>query len=98
MESPRSCATEPLRVWSLPRTTAGPRWKSCWTYSRNNPICKKRKAMVWEIERKLAEDVARPIVYHYTAATCWHAPLKGYVHQANSICNNCRFDQVWLER
>jgi hypothetical protein len=23
---------------------------------------------------------------------------KGYVHQANSNYNNCRFDQVWLER
>ena len=58
----------------------------------------KRTAMVWEIERKLAQDVARPIVYHNTAATCWHPHLQGYVHQQNSIYNNWRFDQVWLER
>ena len=58
----------------------------------------KRTAMVWEIERKLAEDVARPIVYHNTAATCWHPHLQGYVHQENSIYNNWRFDQVWLEK
>jgi peptide/nickel transport system substrate-binding protein len=58
----------------------------------------KRKAMVWEIERKLAEDVARPIVYHNTSATCWHPHVQGYVHQENSIYNNWRFDHVWLER
>jgi peptide/nickel transport system substrate-binding protein len=57
-----------------------------------------RKAMVWEIERTLAEDVARPIIYHNCTATCWHPHVKGYVHQENSIYNNWRFDQVWLER
>ena len=36
-----------------------------------------RKAMVWEIERTLAEDVARPIIYHNCTATCWHPHVKG---------------------
>jgi peptide/nickel transport system substrate-binding protein len=58
----------------------------------------KRKALVWEIEQMLAQDVARPIIYHNTAATCWHPHVKGYVHQENSIYNNWRFDHVWLER
>ncbi len=58
----------------------------------------KRKAIVWQIERILAEDVARPIVYHNRSSTCWHAYLKGYVHQENSIYNNWRFDQVWLDK
>ena len=40
----------------------------------------KRKAIVWEIERVLAEDVARPIVYHNRSGTCWQPHLKGYVH------------------
>src|SRR5436853_4646511 len=31
----------------------------------------KRKQLVWEIERKLAEDVARPIILYGRAATCW---------------------------
>jgi peptide/nickel transport system substrate-binding protein len=58
----------------------------------------KRKAIVWEIERKLAEDVARPIVYHNRSATCWHAHLKGHVHHENSIYNNWRFEDVWLDK
>src|SRR5436853_2541272 len=31
----------------------------------------KRKKLVWEIDRKLQEDVARPIIYHMRQATCW---------------------------
>ena len=58
----------------------------------------KRKTMVWEIERILAQDVARPIIYHNRASTCWHAHLKGYVHQENSIYNNWRFEEVWLDK
>jgi peptide/nickel transport system substrate-binding protein len=58
----------------------------------------KRKAIVWEIERILAEDVARPIVYHNRSATCWHAHLKGYVLHENSIYNNWRFENVWLDK
>ena len=58
----------------------------------------KRKAIVWEIERVLAEDVARPIVYHNRSGTCWHPHLKGYVHMENSIYNNWRFETVWLDK
>ena len=58
----------------------------------------KRKAIVWEIERKLAEDVARPIVYHNRSGTCWHAHLKGHVHHENSIYSNWRFDHIWLDK
>ena len=31
----------------------------------------KRKKLVWEIERKLAEDGARPIIFYPRRATCW---------------------------
>lgn len=58
----------------------------------------KRKKIVWEIERILAEDGARPVIFHGRAATCWHPHLKGYVHQENSIYNAWRFDRVWLEK
>src|SRR5438874_1451424 len=58
----------------------------------------KRKAIVWEIERVLAEDVARPIIYHNRSGTCWHAHLKGYVLHENSIYNNWRFENVWLDK
>jgi peptide/nickel transport system substrate-binding protein len=58
----------------------------------------KRRKIVWEIEKKLTEEVARPILYHNRAATCWHPHLKNYVHQENSIYNNWRFDDVWLDK
>jgi peptide/nickel transport system substrate-binding protein len=58
----------------------------------------KRRKIVWEIERKLAEDVARPIFYHNKAATCWQPHLKGHVLHENSIYNNWRLDHVWLDR
>jgi peptide/nickel transport system substrate-binding protein len=58
----------------------------------------KRKSIVWEIERKLAEDLARPIIYYRRAATCWQPYLKGFVLHHNSIYNNWRFEDVWLDK
>lgn len=58
----------------------------------------KRKKIVWEIERILTEEVARPILYHNRSGTCWQPHVKGFVLGENSIYNNWRFDQVWLEK
>ena len=58
----------------------------------------KRRKIVWDIERRLAEDVARPIIYHNRAGTCWQDYVKGHVHQENSLYNNWRFDTVWLDK
>ncbi|TXL82337.1 peptide ABC transporter substrate-binding protein [Vineibacter terrae] len=58
----------------------------------------KRKKMVWEVERKLVEDVARPIISHNVANTCWQPHLKGLVLQSNSIYNGWRFEGVWLDK
>ena len=58
----------------------------------------KRKQLVWEIERKLAEDVARPILYHSRSGTCWHPHVKGYTMMVNSIYNGLRMEDVWLDR
>ena len=58
----------------------------------------KRKALVWDIERVLTDDIARPIIYHGTAAQCWHPYVKNYVRQENSIYNEWRLDQVWIDR
>src|SRR5262249_44270122 len=57
----------------------------------------KRKRLVWEIERKLAEDLARPMIYHDRAATCWYPRLKGFVLHRNGTYSNWRFEDVWLE-
>ena len=58
----------------------------------------KRKALIWAIERKLAEDAARPILYHSRSGTCWQPYVKGYTPMVNSIYNGLRFEDVWLDR
>jgi peptide/nickel transport system substrate-binding protein len=58
----------------------------------------RRKKMVWEIERRLAEDVARPVLYHNRSGTCWHPYVKGYTPMVNSIYNGNRMEDVWLDK
>jgi peptide/nickel transport system substrate-binding protein len=58
----------------------------------------KRRRLVWEVDRKLALDVARPIIFHNNAATCWHPYVKGIVLHQNSIYNNWRLEDVWLDK
>ena len=62
------------------------------------PDLEKRKKIVWEIEKKLADDSARPIIGYNVANTCWTPQLKNVVLQVNSIYNGWRFEDVWLER
>jgi peptide/nickel transport system substrate-binding protein len=57
----------------------------------------KRKELVWAIERKLAEDAARPILWHNRSGT-WHPYLKGYTPMINSIYNGLRMEDVWLDK
>jgi len=58
----------------------------------------KRKRLVWEIDKKLQEDGARPIVYHFRAATCWQPHLKGVTVMVNSQYNGWRMEDWWLDR
>jgi peptide/nickel transport system substrate-binding protein len=58
----------------------------------------KRLKMVWDIDRKLQEDIARPIIAYGRAAGCWQPYVKGVVLHTNSIYNNWRFEDVWLDR
>jgi peptide/nickel transport system substrate-binding protein len=62
------------------------------------PDRNKRKQLVWEIERKLAEDDARPIIYYLRGATCWHPHVKGLTIMVNSIFNGSRFEDLWLDK
>jgi peptide/nickel transport system substrate-binding protein len=58
----------------------------------------KRKKLVWAIDQKLQQDGARPIIFHYRAATCWQPHLKGLTIMVNSIYNGWRFEDVWLDK
>jgi peptide/nickel transport system substrate-binding protein len=57
-----------------------------------------REKLVWEIERKLAEDGARPIIFHNRVAYCWQSRVKGWTMMVNSIINNWRMEDVWLDQ
>jgi peptide/nickel transport system substrate-binding protein len=57
----------------------------------------KRKKLVWEIERRLAEDDARPIIFYQRAANCQQPRLKGLTFMVNSIYNGSRFEDLWLD-
>jgi peptide/nickel transport system substrate-binding protein len=58
----------------------------------------KREELVWAVERKLAEDAARPVLWHNRSGTCWHPYVKGYIPMVNSIYNGLRMEDVWLDR
>ena len=58
----------------------------------------KRKKLVWEIERKLAEESARPVIFYDRRATCRQPYVKGWTPMVNSLFNGWRFEDVWLEK
>src|SRR6266481_153696 len=58
----------------------------------------KRKALVWEIERKLAEDGARPIIFYALGGNCRQPDVKGLTIMSNSIYNGWRMEDVWLDK
>jgi peptide/nickel transport system substrate-binding protein len=58
----------------------------------------KRRQLVWEIDRKLQEDIARPIIAHNKSAGCWHPHVKGLTLMVNSIYNGWRFEDIWLDK
>jgi len=62
------------------------------------PDAEKRKKLVWEIERKLAEDAARPVIFYPRGATCRQPYVKGLTIMVNSIYNGWRMEDVWLDK
>ena len=53
---------------------------------------------MWEIERKLAEDNVRPVIFFARSAWCFQPRVKGMTLMVNSIYNGSRFEDVWLDR
>ena len=58
----------------------------------------KRRAMVWAIDKKLQEDVARPVIFHSRLGTCWQPYVKGVTIMVNSSYNGYRYEDVWLDK
>jgi peptide/nickel transport system substrate-binding protein len=57
-----------------------------------------RHKLVWEIDKKLQEDGARPVIQHDWGATCWRPEVKGLNLAVNTIYNHWRFEDVWIDR
>ena len=58
----------------------------------------KRKKIVWDIERLLVEDAARPIIMSSAAGNCWQPYVRNFAPHDNSQYNNLRFEEVWLDK
>src|ERR1044071_7574587 len=58
----------------------------------------KRRELVWEIDRHIQEDVARPILYYMRKATCCTPDVNGLKLPATSVYNGWRMEDVWLNR
>jgi peptide/nickel transport system substrate-binding protein len=58
----------------------------------------KRRHLVWDIDRRLQDDGARPILFHNRFATCWQPQLKGLTIMVNSLFNGWRMEDVWLDK
>jgi peptide/nickel transport system substrate-binding protein len=58
----------------------------------------KRRQIVWKIEKALAEDGGRPIIFHPRSATCSYPQVKGITVGVNSPYNLWRMEDAWLDR
>src|ERR1700731_4092009 len=58
----------------------------------------RRKPLLWAIERELAEDGARPIIFYSRGGTCWQPHVKGLTIMVNSIFNGNRREDIWLDK
>ena len=62
------------------------------------PDQEKRRQLVWEIERRLTEDGARPLVYFNRGGVCWDPSVKNLTVMVNSIYNGWRMEDIWLDK
>lgn len=58
----------------------------------------RRRQMRWTIERKLAMENVRPILYHSCGATCWRRYVKGYTPMVSRVFSGHRFEDLWLDK
>jgi peptide/nickel transport system substrate-binding protein len=58
----------------------------------------RRRQILWTIERKLAEDFARPIIAYGRVATCWQPYVKNITLMVNSVFSANRREDTWLDK
>jgi peptide/nickel transport system substrate-binding protein len=57
-----------------------------------------RKRLVWEIEKKLIEDDARPSIFYPRSGICRYQRMHGQVAMVNGNYNGWRMEDVWLDK
>ena len=57
-----------------------------------------RQKQVWALERKLAEDAGRPIIFYMSAGSCWQPSVKGLTLMVNTIFSSYRYEDIWLDK
>jgi peptide/nickel transport system substrate-binding protein len=62
------------------------------------PDVARRRELVWRIERMLAEETVRPVIFYTRAASCWLPRVKGSTIMVNSLFNGWRFEDLWLDQ
>lgn len=62
------------------------------------PDQERRKRLVWEVERRLVEDDAKPVIYFNRGGICWDPKVMGLTVMVNSIYNGWRMEEVWLNK
>ena len=58
----------------------------------------KRRQLVWQIERQLIEEDARPDILYVRGITCRRPYVEGLISMVNSIYNGSRFEDLWLDQ
>jgi peptide/nickel transport system substrate-binding protein len=58
----------------------------------------RRKDVLWQIERKLAQENARPIIFYTKGGTCRQPYVNGLTPMVNSLFNGWRMEDVWLDK
>jgi len=53
-----------------------------------------RNQLVWEIDRRLQEDAARPMIFDYRLGTCRSPAVHGITIMVNSLFNGWRFEDA----
>jgi peptide/nickel transport system substrate-binding protein len=68
------------------------------TAQSEEPDEERRKQLLWDIERKLAEDYARPIIFYNRVATCWQPYVKNMTLMVDGIFSGNRREDIWLDK
>jgi peptide/nickel transport system substrate-binding protein len=58
----------------------------------------RRKQILWQIERKLAEQDVRPIIFYADRGSCRRPYVKNEIVNSNSIFDGARREDVWLDK